>query len=94
MALILGIVAALTGQLMLALVAAFIYFVGNRELTNVKRSESIERMPAVKIIQPDTESLDHSRSATARSGILTWEENANAWVFWENGRPVHKFQIR
>ena len=94
LALALGSVGALYGQIMLVLVAAFVYFVGNRELTNVQRRESIEQIPAVKILQPDTEIPDGCRSATARSGILTWEQNANAWVFWEDGRPVHKFQIR
>jgi Zn-dependent protease len=90
----LGIGGALTGQILLVLVAAFVYFVGNRELTNVQRSESIEQIPATKIFQPGTETPDGVRSTTARTGTLTWEEKANAWVFWEDGRPVHKFQIR
>jgi hypothetical protein len=29
-----------------------------------------------------------------RTGTLTWDEKANAWVFWEDGRPVQRFQIR
>ena len=96
LALALGISGALTGQILLVLVAAFVYFVGNRELANVQRAESIEQIPAVKIetVQPHTEIPEGSRSTTARTGTLTWEEKANAWVFWEDGRPVQKFQIR
>jgi hypothetical protein len=80
----------------LVLVAAFVYFVGNRELANVQRSESIEQVAAVKIeiVQPDTEIPEGARSTAARTGTLTWEEEANAWVFWEDGRPVQKFQVR
>ena len=96
LALALAIGGALTGQVLWVVVAAFVYFVGNRELANVQRSESIEEIPAVKIeiVPPDTGTPDGVRSTTARTGTLTWEEKANAWVFWEDGRPVHKFQVR
>ena len=96
LALVLGIGGAMSGQILLVLVAAFVYFVGNRELANVQRGESIEQIPAVntRMLQPDAEIPEGSRLTTAKTGTLTWEEEANAWVFWEDGRPVHKFQIR
>jgi Zn-dependent protease len=94
LALAMGIGGALSGQILLVLVAAFVYFVGNRELTSVQRSESIEQVPATTVLPPDTAIPDGGRSTIARTGTLTWEEKANAWVFWEDGRPTHKFQVR
>jgi len=93
-ALLFGLFGALSGQVILVLVAAFIYFVGKREMASVQHDELLRQIPAVEVLPSETEIPDAAKSGSPRSGMLTWEESVRVWVFWENGRPVHKFRAR
>jgi Zn-dependent protease len=93
-ALLFGLAGAFSGQILLVLVAAFVYFVGKRELANVQHDELLRQIPAVEVFQSEMEIPNTAKAAGPKSGTLTWEESARVWVFWENGRPVHKFRAR
>ncbi|MBM3983144.1 MAG: site-2 protease family protein [Planctomycetes bacterium] len=81
---------AALGELGLMLVAAFVWFVGQAELANVRMVTEARRLygPPPPLI-PSPPPLDPEAELAARrfSG-LAWDPTRRVWVQWVNGVPV------
>jgi Zn-dependent protease len=92
LAFLLALAGLVSGHLLLLLVAAFIYGVGQQELASVRRSESIRRAPALEEVSVGPDCAGSPPPTDARFW-LTWEASIDSWVLWQDGKPVRRYQV-
>ncbi len=76
------------GTPILALVGAFVAFVGRMELTAVRQQARQERWAAVV---EEEAVVEGDAPAPSFSGYR-WDRHYHVWVLWRNGRPVEVYE--
>jgi Zn-dependent protease len=93
-AVLIGLLALLTGSPMPILVAAFVFFAGRQELAAVRYRDYLRRAEPLDALPAEEDIIDviPVPEDTRYTGTL-WNPEARAWVIWRNGRPVHTYRV-
>jgi Zn-dependent protease len=93
MAVLIGISTVWTGNPMLILLAAFVFFAGQQELLAVRAREANRRLreatPASEEVI-DVLPAEPAETPSRFSGIV-WDGRTRRWIIWEDGRAVGTF---
>jgi Zn-dependent protease len=95
MALCLGMWGIFSGQLLLVLLAIFVYFAGQQELAMVRFKDRMTRSNGFFEVFPTSPGQFDGRVGIVRPHFsgFTWDSNSHVWIEWREGKPVHTISV-
>ena len=82
-------------ELMLMLVAVFLFFAGQQELAAVRYRAAVRRNAPLDVLPVTDVTFTPPRTAPGDPSFsgFTWDSHTHLWIEWRNGRPVNTISV-